>query len=82
MGRGVTKGWYLENTENTGIREKGDKVGETMATGAATCAEGVALVLSEFSPTRALARVAQLGSSTRVARACRVRAKERQRGAV
>lgn len=48
-----------------------------MTVGAATCVEGVALVLSEFSLTRALARVAQLWSSTRVASASRVRVRER-----
>lgn len=56
------------------------EVGEMIAAGAATCVEGVALVLSEFSLTRALARVAQVGSSTRVALVSRVRAREWQRG--
>lgn len=52
------------------------EVGEMIVAGAATCVEGVALVLSEFSLTRALARVAQVGSSTRVALVSRVRARE------
>lgn len=56
------------------------EVGEMIVAGAATCVEGVALVLSEFSLTRALARVAQVGSSTRVALVSRVRAREWQRG--